>query len=643
MKNLILGTAGHIDHGKTALVRLLTGIDCDRLPEEKARGITIELGFASLDLPGGVRLGIVDVPGHERFVHTMVAGAAGIDLVMLIVAADEGVMPQTREHFDICRLLGVRAGLVALTKADLVDADMLDLARADVADYVEGSFLGGAPIVPVSSVTGAGRDDLILALAEVAAGVTQKNPSDLTRLPIDRVFTMKGFGTVVTGTLASGALAVGEDIVVMPDGPATRIRGLQAHGAPVERANAGQRTAVNLQGVAREDVRRGQVVAKPGTIEPASMIDVRLHLLPTAPRALKRRARVRFHAHTSDAAARVIPLSADEIEPGGEHLAQLRLEHPMVLLPGDRFVLRSWSPLVTIGGGTVVHARGAKYRRPLDAVLADLVVLESGSVEERLAVLARRAGVQGIASTALRGLLGASQKDLDAACGRMLSTGVLVRFDEGGDRYVSGSVFATLRDEVRDRLDAHHRAQPDSPGLTRGDLAARALHGTPPRLLARALAGMQKDGTIEIDGDTVRRTGHRAAFAGEAMSELTNRAADALMRGGIAPPTPKEIAERLAVSASDVDRAIAHLVKIGKAVRLTNALYFDREKLDDLLTIVRAHLASAGEIDAQSFKDLTGLSRKFAIPLLEYCDAIRLTLRVGDRRIPRTQVDGKAP
>ncbi len=635
MKHLILGTAGHIDHGKTSLVRLLTGVDCDRLPEEKARGITIELGFASLDLPGGVRLGIVDVPGHERFVHTMVAGAAGIDLVMLIVAADEGVMPQTREHFDICRLLGVRAGLVALTKADLVDPDLLELARADVADFVAGSFLGEAPVVPVSSLTSEGRDQLVAALADVASRVAPKSPSDLTRLPIDRVFTMKGFGTVVTGTLASGALGVGDDVVVLPDGPATRIRGLQVHGAAVDRADAGQRTAINLQGTPRDEVRRGQVVARPGTIEPTSMIDVRLRLLPSAPRALKRRARVRFHSHTSDAAARVIPLSADEIEPGGEHVAQLRLEHPMVLLPGDRFVLRSWSPLVTIGGGAVVHTHAAKYRRPLDAVLADLAVLEKGSVEDRLAVLARRAGARGIALAELRGLVGATQKDLDAACGRMLSSGALVRFDDGGERCVGQTVFAALCDDVRSRLDAHHRESPESPGPTRGDLAARVLHGTPPRLLARALAALQKAGEIDVDGDTVRRAGHRAAFAGEAMATLADRVADALARGGIAPPTPKEIAERLAASAADVDRAIAHLVKTGAAVRVTNALYYDRAKLDDLLAIVRARLTSAGGIDAQSFKDLTGLSRKFAIPLLEYCDAIRLTLRVGDRRVPR--------
>lgn len=635
MKHLILGTAGHIDHGKTALVRLLTGTDCDRLPEEKARGITIELGFAGLDLPDGTHLGIVDVPGHERFVHHMVAGAAGIDVILLVVAADEGVMPQTREHFDICRLLGVRTGLVALTKSDLVDADLLELALADVEDFVKGSFLEGAAIVPVSSTTGAGREALIEALSAAASTVAPKRAGDLLRLPIDRVFTMKGFGTVVTGTLVSGAVNVGDAAAVEPGGPRARVRGLQVHGRSVERAEAGRRTALNFQNVSLDELRRGQVVVAPNTLETVSILDARVQWLPTAPRPLKRRARIRFHALTDEIAGRVYPLSVEEVAPGGNALVQIRLESPAVVLPGDRFVLRSWSPSLTVGGGVVVNTRARKYRRPLDAVLADLHALESAPLDERLRVLYRRADKDGVAFATLRGLTGASEKELAAIYQRLLSQGEIQRIDPGEDRAVHREVAERLGADILARLDACHAERPDAAGLTRGELADRALYGVSARFLAKSLTALEKAGEIEFEGDHVRRRGFRPGFAGGALAVLTETVATALRDAGAAPPTIKDLRDATAAKPADLDKALALLVRDSRAVRVNATLFYDREALDAVLAGIRRRLDETGEIDAQSFKDLTGLSRKFAIPLLEYCDAIKLTLRVGDKRVRR--------
>jgi selenocysteine-specific elongation factor len=633
-KQFILGTAGHIDHGKTALVKLLTGSDCDRLPEEKARGITIELGFASLDLRDKSHIGIVDVPGHERFVRNMVAGASGIDIIMLVIAADEGVMPQTREHFEICRMLGVKVGFVALTKSDLVDDDWIELVKSDIEDFVQGSFLEGAPIVAVSSKTGAGKDDIIEAIENCSRQVQQKSAVDMLRLPVDRVFTMKGFGTVVTGTLNSGRIRVGDEIEALPAKKRTRVRGIQVHDLPVEESTAGLRTAVNLQSLGKDEIHRGDVFVVPGSVEPTYMLDARLEVLRDAAHPVEMRTRVRFHVHTSEIPARVYPMSADEIAPGERGIIQLRLEQPAVVLPGDRFVLRSFSMLVTIGGGVIVHPKAAKHRRPYDDVLKDLRVLETGELSGRMRVLYARAGYEGLSFASLRGLLGASGKELHSVYQKLLSAGRIIRFDPDGERSIGAEPFQQVLDAAQKELEAHHESSPESPGLTRGELAAKTRYGLGFRLAAKVISHLEKSRAIEVDGDIVRMAGHRPGFKGQ-MAAMTMLAKNALKEAGFSPPTTNELVEKIGARKEDSQRILDHLVQSGDAVRIGPALYYDREMLDELIAMTEKRLEEAGEMDAQAMKALTGLSRKFVIPLMEYFDGIKLTLRVGDKRIAR--------
>ncbi|MBI4839975.1 MAG: selenocysteine-specific translation elongation factor, partial [candidate division NC10 bacterium] len=410
MRHLIIGTAGHIDHGKTTLVKALTGIDTDRLKEEKERGISIELGFAFLRLPDGVQAGIVDVPGHERFVKTMLAGVGGIDLVILVIAADEGVMPQTREHLHICALLQVKRGLVALTKSDLVEAEWLEMVRADIVETLKGTFLDGCPVVPCSATTGQGLPELLQAIQDQAAAAEPKRTEGTVRLPVDRVFTIKGFGTVITGTLWSGTLAVGDEVAILPADLRSRVRRLQVHGQTVERAVAGQRTAVNLPGLEVSQIERGDVLCLPGTLHSSETFDATLSLLPDAPRPLVNRARIRFHLGTSERLARVVLLDREELQPGGQAYVHLRLETPSAALPADRYVIRSYSPAVTIGGGSILDPNPPRERRPRAKMIEHLRILEQGSPTDRLERLLLAAGFTPATGDELR-----RRSDLDPA------------------------------------------------------------------------------------------------------------------------------------------------------------------------------------------------------------------------------------
>jgi len=456
-RHVVVGTAGHIDHGKTSLVKALTGIDTDRLPEEKARGITIDLGFAFLEEPGGLTIEIVDVPGHERFVKNMLAGVGGIDLAMLVIAADEGVMPQTREHLAICSLLRIRGGLVALTKTDLVEPDWLELVRDDVATLVRATFLQGAPIVPVSAKTGAGLPELRQALRRLAESVPERAVDQLARLPIDRVFTVKGFGTVVTGTLAAGRLAVDDRVEVYPKGVEAKVRGLQTHGHPVAEARAGQRTAVNLQGVERAALERGDVLAHAGTLVPAVLVDGTLELLPDAPRGLKTRTRVRFHAGTSEIMARVLLLDRAELAPGETVFASFRLEAPLVALPSDRFVVRSYSPIVTIGGGTLLDVDPPRFKRKAPALVAHLTLLQTGGPEVVLEEHVRHVGAAGVRLAALSGRVPFGPERLRGLLDALVAAGRVLVVDR--DWFLHPESGSRLRALVVGALAAFHRAQ----------------------------------------------------------------------------------------------------------------------------------------------------------------------------------------
>ena len=630
-RDLILGTAGHIDHGKTSLVKALTGTDTDRLPEEKARGITIDLGFAFLEEPGGLTIEIVDVPGHERFVKNMLAGVGGIDLAMLVIAADEGVMPQTREHLAICSLLKIKAGLIALTKADLVEADWLELVREDVAGAVRGTFLEGAPIVPVSSKTGQGLDELRAALRALAAAVPQRATDELPRLPIDRVFTVKGFGTVVTGTLTAGALATDDRVEVYPKRAEAKIRGLQAHGHPVTSARAGQRTAINLQGLERAAIARGDVVGRPGTLVASTLVDGTLELLADAPRAVKTRTRVRFHVGTSEIMARALLLDRPELAPGETGFVRFRLEAPLVARPGDRFVVRSYSPIVTIGGGTLLDVDPPRFKRKGPALVTHLEALQTGSPEVVLEEHIRHVGSGGVRLTTLSGRVPFGPERLRVLLEALRASGRVVSIDR--DWFIHPDSFARLRGLVVDELSAFHRAHPLKPGMSREELRGRA-GGADERVFAFLMSSLDAEGVAKTERDKARLASHEVRLSPE-QQRVVDTLEGEFSRAEAAPPSPEEALGRAGVGGDEEHELFQVLVQSGKLVRVKESLFFHARALDSIQTKLVALLRERKEIGPSDIKDLLGISRKYAIPLLEFFDQRRVTARVGERRILR--------
>lgn len=631
MKRLILGTAGHIDHGKTALVRALTGIDTDRLKEEKERGITIELGFAHLTLPSGERLGIVDVPGHEKFIRHMVAGAGGIDLVALIVAADESIMPQTREHMQILGLLGIGAGLVVVTKTDMVEPEMVDLVVEEVRDFVGGTFLEGCPVVPVSSMTGQGIDALVETLDRMVGALEGTRRSGIFRLPIDRVFTMKGFGTVITGTLMSGGVRVGEEVAIMPRTTTARVRGIQVHGKPENEATAGTRTAVNLAGVETDGVSRGDVLVSPGSIEPSYMIDARLTYLPDNARNLKNRERVKFYFGTSEIIGNVVILDAEEIAPGSEAFVQIRLTEPAVTLPGDRFVVRLLSPAVTIGGGEILNAVARKHKRFREQVIEDVSTLALGRQEERAIVFIKDAGYAGVTADQLSRRMGLPAEAATRLLGKLEADGAVVAFDKEKGRRVEAAAYGRLAGLVRERVADYHAKNPTDPGINKEELLGKLPWGVDGRLLARLLADLAAERAVAVSGDRVALFGREVRLAG-GDQQLVDKATAAVVEGKLMPPTTAELAEGLKAKEADVKKLLSVAARDGRIVRVKENLYFDRLVIADLKERLVSHLKQSGDISTQQFKDLTGASRKYTIPLLEYFDSERVTIRVGEVR-----------
>ncbi|MDP8254730.1 MAG: selenocysteine-specific translation elongation factor [Candidatus Alcyoniella australis] len=632
-KRLVLGTAGHVDHGKTSMVLRLSGIDTDRLKEEKTRGITIELGFAFIDLPSGIRLGIVDVPGHERFVRAMVAGAGGIDLLALIVAADEGVMPQTREHFEICRLLGVRHGLIVLTKIDLVeDPELLEMARQDVAELVADTFLADAPLVEFSATTGQGRDELIAVLDALAQQVEQRPTDGLFRMPIDRVFTLRGLGTVVTGTSIEGEIQVGAEVEVLPSRKRAKVRSIQVHGESADAARAGQRTAINLQGVDRDEIERGEVLVPRKVFTPTHMFDARVSLLSEAA-ALKPRTRVRVHAGTAEILGRIVNLESERIEPGSTVLAQIRLEQPLVLMPEDRFVLRSYSPVRTIGGGMVLHARPGKHKPGRQGLLADLRKLADGTLLEQVAIHVEGAGFRGLAQRELPTLVRASRREINRAFDKLLAQGTIVKVEREESRAIHSRFLQMVTSSIAALLERYHADRPNDPGMPLGELRSRIEYPLPGRLFNRALEALAASSEVVVEQDIARRADHKVVLAGK-LQQTVEEVADIFARAGLTPPTQNEVLEQF----DDREYALEALKQLsaqGKIVRVAQFLYFDAAALEKLAGQLKAYLEQHGEINAQGYKELTGASRKFTIPLAEYFDRIKLTVRRGDVRLPR--------
>ncbi len=617
MKNVIAGTAGHIDHGKTALVRALTGTDTDRLKEEKERGISIDLGFAHLDLSPNLRIGFVDVPGHERFIKNMLAGVGGIDLVLFVIATDESIKPQTREHFDICQLLHIPRGIIVLTKSDLVDSDILELVRLEADEFVRGSFLEGAPIVAVSAATGAGLDELRTELVRIAGEVREKDSSRYFRLPIDRAFSMRGFGTVVTGTLVSGSVKVEQEVELFPQRRPLRVRGIQTHGSPVLRASAGQRTALNLAGIEPSELARGMTLAEADRFTSTRSIDCVLDLLPSA-KPLKNRAPVHFHAGTAEVEGSIRSLEGPEaIQPGSRSYVRLTLREPLLMLPGDRFILRMFSPVITIAGGTVLDIAPPR-RSGVDRMQA----LEHGGIDDRISLLVAESkfGMGFPELVARTGLL--KSEILPAA-----KAPSLIAFTEPRFWLVDAKWAQSKLDALQNALKQFHRDKPLLAGLSKEDLRTRILPSAPAFLLD-ALLSLSK--TISSRGDALHLASHKVALKQDEAEALA-KIEGAFEAAGLAVPATAEVLARSGVESARAKSLLQILLREHKLVRLSDELVFHSSAIATLRLLLAAR---KGERFAVSeFKDWTGISRKYAIPLLEFLDRERVTRRDGDTRI----------
>ncbi len=635
MKSIIVGTAGHIDHGKTALVKALTGIDADRLQEEKRRGITIDLGFAHMDLPTRsgeiLRLGFVDVPGHERFVRNMLAGVGGMDLVLLVIAADEAIKPQTREHFDILQLLGVQRGIAVLTKSDAVDAETLEVVRLEVEEFLRGTFLGTStslgtsksPIVAVSSLTGAGLEDLKRAIAAAATEAQPRDSHAIARLPIDRVFTMKGFGTVVTGTLVAGTIRREDEMEVFPTGRRVRVRGVQVHGQAGEAAVAGQRTALNLAGASTEDFSRGMTLAPPATFEATRRADILLRLLGSAPRPLKDRARVHFHSYTMETVAEVVLVGVKQIVPGDEAFARLRLPEAALLLPGDRFIIRQFSPVVTIGGGVVLDAAPVP-RMP--GHLEFLETLTGGDAEAIVRARIARRHHQGISLSRLVAETGWAKNVIELQLAQALRTGVVVR---AGERFLDAPALEMLKSHIISAAGDFHKKNPLVGGISKEEL--RAQVDAMPEVFETAAAMLVRGKKLELVGELVRLPGLGVALKDEE-AESKKKLEDAFASAGLKVPALQEVIAGLKVDKVRAHKIVTLLLRDKVLIKVSDELVFHHSALEELRRQMTAYKVKSAKIDVASFKELTGVTRKYAIPLLEYLDRERVTRRVGDVR-----------
>ncbi len=628
--SVIVGTAGHIDHGKSALVEALTGTHPDRLAEEKRRGITIDLGFAFLE-EEGVRFGFVDVPGHERFVSNMLAGAAGIDVLLLVIAADESIKPQTREHFDICRLLGVKRGVIALTKSDLVDTETLELVRLEAEDYLRGSFLEHAPILPVSAKTGAGLSELKKALSDAAANVRAKDAASYFRLPIDRAFAMKGFGSVVTGTLISGTVGAGDEVELFPLGQRLRVRGVQLGGKAVERATPGQRTAVNLAGIEHTELKRSMVLAVPGKFRKTRRIDVRLELLAAA-RKMKHGTRVHFHAGTVETIAEIFFHGEKELLPGGSTFANLKLQDEVLVLLGDRFIVRQFSPVVTIGGGTVLDPLA---RRPMlrdTGRTAFLETLEGGSREEILAAMTERA-LLGLSFEEITARTGWMDQEIRASAQNLSVVGRVKTVSTEPLALVSGRLFEEVRRKIAEKVEKFQNENPLLPGIAREDLRASLGKRVRAETFRTALEELMVQKKLDAQGELIKKTGSGITLLPEE-TKAKDQIEAAFASADLAVPSVNEVLAKLPVEAKRAEKLLQILLREKNLVRVSPELIFHRQALGQLKDAIAAYKRSKGDrISVPIFKELAGITRKYAIPLLEYLDRERVTRRAGDERV----------
>ncbi|MCF8074966.1 MAG: selenocysteine-specific translation elongation factor [Desulfotignum sp.] len=631
MENIILGTAGHIDHGKTSLVKALTGIETDRLKEEKQRGITIELGFAFLDLPGGTHIGIVDMPGHEKFVKNMVAGSSGIDVVTMVIAADEGVMPQTREHMEICHLMGIEHGLIALTKTDLVDEDLLELALEDIHDFVDGTFLEDQPVIPVSSATGQGLDDFLAALEKICRQLPERRFSSIFRLPVDRVFSMKGFGTVITGTLTSGQIRVGEDIMVYPKRIVSKVRGIQVHSSSVTEAGPGTRTAINFQGLDKESLDRGDILSTPDTLIESYMIDAGFHYLKSNAKPAKTRTRVRFHSGTSEILGYMVLLDRDELLPGEDALVQFRLESPVCCIKDDRYVIRSYSPVKTIGGGVILNPVARKYRHMDTTVIQGLTGLAADDPEQTILFFLSLNGFKGLSFNDLRVMTNLTDKKLSATLQKLLAQQAVIQTDKEKQIFVSGAFFDDFKKKVLEKIQHYHTANPLKEGMPTQELKSKFRYIKDPRFFNILFSRLEKENAVIQDKNLVKLADFKVALQVD-QHQIKEDILGIYRSAGLTPPFFRTVCHDLDLDKKTAMDVLQMLIDEKQIIKTKDDLYFDAEVMARLEAELVTFLKKNESITTPEFKDMTGISRKYVIPLIEYFDAIHLTIRVGDTR-----------
>ncbi len=627
----IIGTAGHIDHGKTALIRALTGQDTDRLKEEKERGISIDLGFAFLTLPDGTRAGIIDVPGHERFIRNMLAGAHGVDLVLFTIAADDGIMPQSEEHLDILHLLGVRRGIFVITKADLVDNARIAAVREDIEILADGTSLEGAPILAVAAPAGIGLEPLRAEITRQLTGFQARRPTGLFRLPVDRAFVIKGHGTVVTGTAMGAGVRVGQKLRVMPAGDEARVRSIQVHGESVESASACQRVALNLAGVEKTHLQRGDVLTDDGLTLTTTRLDARIEIRPGSKRRLQHNQRVRFFIGAAETLARAILLGREEIGPKESGLAQLVLDDAVVALNGDRFVIRDETNSRTLGGGVVLNPLGRRSRRPLESYITDLAALANGLSAASIEALLRLQNELALPIRRIAELFNVPTDEVAAA----VREGRFVRLSLGDEEgYTTAGKWNRLKDEAVEAVDRHHRDQPSAAGLEMEALRAQISSAVAPRAFRAVLDRLVQETELVREDNLVRRRSHKATLHGDTAA-LGRRVATLLQESGFQPPDPRQMAETLKLAAGDLARlreVLATLEREGQVVKIASDLYFAREPFEAARDKLLNYLATHGEITAATYRDQLSASRKYAIALLDYFDHTGLTTRVGDLR-----------
>jgi len=616
MKRIIIGTAGHVDHGKTSLIKALTGVDCDRLKEEKERGLTIELGFTSLTLPSGERLGVVDVPGHIKFIRHMLSGASGIDLVMLVVAADEGVMPQTKEHIQICELLGIERGIIVLTKVDLVDEDLLELAVSDIQDFVATTFLKDAPVITVSSTTRKGLDELVSVLEEEIQTIVERKITGIPVLPVDRVFSIKGFGTVVTGTLARGSFAEDQEVETQPGGHRAKVRNIQVHGEEVDTALAGMRTAINLQGLGTDELSRGEWIVPVGVFKPTRVLDARLNLIDKPGKG-----NIRVHIDATETIGEMSLHRVDDVD-----VARIRLKEPVVTSYGSRFIIRRVSPSATIGGGFVLNPNPA--RRFSEDIAKDLL---SDDFSRHIVGLTKDAGVRGISKKELASAFADEGSSLDKGLQDLLSSGEMVRFDAQNDVYVYSSYVAALADLMIQNVGRYHSDNPASPGISREHLRSSLKGSVNTKLFHKVLQDLVRKGDLEEAGPDIRAAGFSASL-GDALGDISEKVYASLKKSAFEPPKTAELAQQFGVGPKNIEEILGFLRREGRLARIKDDLYITGELEKELREKVRDFIAKNQSLAPTDMKTLFGVSRKYAIPYLEYLDRIHFTVRVDNVR-----------